>query len=385
MGTPDPNYRTNHERTVYVVGEFNVDLLKIAIPRITQLRYQSKDPISVVINSTGGDSDCLDALIAALSVTDPDGIESRVITSVVGEAASAGAILLTLGDYALATPASVIHFHGIRLSEYEVTTESAAQLANRLFRENQSIAHDMAKAMMPRIIHRFIRLKTDVRKYKRKEPRLAAAVAFVELAMDRTVTSRAHKIYSDSASRLIRVRNIIQSARRVKYSKGESPLKRDAKLLKHIIDFEMKDKDDPLDRIQEEGVRRIVSDYLMIRDFTFGDHMFFLDTLIRSCGPEFLDSQQLAKFKGLKATSETKAYAFLVDQTYFCVQDFWYLTVSIARRLLQGENRLPAPDAYWLGAIDEITGDKEAYGLRMLREREPKEKTPKKNTGSHQS
>jgi hypothetical protein len=51
------------------------------------------------------------------------------------------------------------------------------------------------------------------------------------------------------------------------------------------------------------------------------------------------------------------------------IQDFWYFTLVLAELFLQGENRLTAIDAYWLGAIDEIQGDEEHYGLRSLIER----------------
>jgi ATP-dependent protease ClpP protease subunit len=373
MVSPDYNYRVNPARTIYVVGDFNDDLLQTAIPRIAELRFENKDPISVVINSQGGDAICLEALIAALSVTDPDGNESRVITSVAGNAASAGAILLTSADYAIATVSSVIHFHGIRLSEYEITTESAAQIANNLSRKNTSIADEMARAMMPRIVHRFLRLKSEIDAFKkrRRSPRLAPVLAFAELAKERT-SGTAEKIFVKTVNRLIRVRHISSTISKIKFNRTETNLQKDAKLLKHIIDYELKDKASPVLHLNEGGIGQVMSDYMMIRDFTSGHHMYFLDELIALWGPDFLTEKDLISYNKQKSTSEKKAYAFLRDRAFFSVQDFWYLTVSIARALLRGENRLSSIDAYWLGAIDEITGDPDSYGIRAMMEKELK-------------
>jgi len=86
-------------------------------------------------------------------------------------------------------------------------------------------------------------------------------------------------------------------------------------------------------------------------------------------GPEFLNDQDLTEFKRLNAESKEDAKAFLVPRVLEAMEDFWYFTVSLARNLQQGENRLSSTDAYWLGVLDEITGTS-LQGMRAISEKE---------------
>ncbi len=369
MVVPDYNFRIRADRAVYVVGDFNEELLKQVIPRITELRFETTDPISVVISSHGGDVSCLESILSALSVRDPDGREIRVVSSVNGHADSCGAILLTMADYAIATSCSKIHFHGIRLSEYDLTTESASQIANHLSKENKSIADNMARAMMPRIMHRFSRLKKDIDAIRRKRRKYPSIMGFTDIIQER-ITPPTRKVFLKAVNRLIRVRQISSTLSEIKFRRRETALQKDAKLLEHIINYEVKDKSKRGLRFDEGGIGQVVFDYLTIRDFHFGEHLYFLDDLVNLWGPEFLSEQSLKKYNQLESESKPKAFKFLAAEVAFDVQDFWYLTLSLARSLLYGENNVPAWDAYWIGAIDEISGDSDCFGLRAMMEKD---------------
>lgn len=73
MSAPDYRFRVDPKRAVYVLGDFGDDLLKEVIPKIVELRSEPQKPLSVVINSFGGEATCLDAIVAALGVKDCDG------------------------------------------------------------------------------------------------------------------------------------------------------------------------------------------------------------------------------------------------------------------------------------------------------------------------
>jgi ATP-dependent protease ClpP protease subunit len=376
MGQPDYNYRINPARAIYILGEFADELLKRTVPAIIELRFENREPISVVINSHGGDATCLEAMAAALKSPDADGNIHRIVASVVGVAASAGAILLTLGDYSVATPTSVIYFHGIRLSEYEVTTESAAQVAASLSRQNRTIASAMTQTMVARVMHRYTRLKDEVKSLcdanKKKIPLAKAFIACVE----RRTTNAADRVLNKAIHRLGRIRIISQSIARVKFKPGESEKSQDAKVLKIVIDYHVRQHKNDEWELNSFGTNQVVADFLLVREFYSGELRGLLDKTKEVWGPEFLADDKLVEYNTLKGGDPNKLKEFIDGEVSSIVEDFWYLTVSIARALLEGENQLTAKDAYWIGAIDEITGDAEHYGMRSVAENDDPSPAP---------
>jgi len=66
--TDDPaGYRENHKRAIYIAGEINKELLHKLAPQINELRCTSCEPITVYIDSVGGDievqRDCVASLL----------------------------------------------------------------------------------------------------------------------------------------------------------------------------------------------------------------------------------------------------------------------------------------------------------------------------------
>ena len=49
------------------------------------------------------------------------------------------------------------------------------------------------------------------------------------------------------------------------------------------------------------------------------------------------------------------------------IEPLWYFVVALCRLLQQGENRLTAVDAYWLGLVDEVVGAR-LPSLRLIAE-----------------
>lgn len=87
---PDPNYRENHKRALYLTGEITADMVDRLTPRVHELR-EILDPITVYINSPGGEVAAADRLRNLIQMPDQDGITRRLITVVTDEAASAAA------------------------------------------------------------------------------------------------------------------------------------------------------------------------------------------------------------------------------------------------------------------------------------------------------
>jgi len=98
-----------------VTGHINQELVYALTPQILRLLHESRDPISVYINSPGGVVANATEILRLLQNPGMDSASAcRIITIVTSLAASSAAILLTHGDYAIAYPKSIIHFHGVR-------------------------------------------------------------------------------------------------------------------------------------------------------------------------------------------------------------------------------------------------------------------------------
>ena len=204
--------------------------------------------------------------------------------------------------------------------------------------------------------------------HQKKRRKYPAVLGFTDIIQER-ITPTTRKVFLKAVNRLIRVRQISSTLLEIKFGRRETALQKDAKLLEHIINYEIKDKSKRGLRLNEYGVGQVVFDYLTIRDFHFGEHLYFLDDLVNLWGPEFLTEKSLKTYNKLESESKPKAFKFLAAEVAVAVQDFWYLTLSLARSLLYGENSLPAWDAYWIGVIDEISGDSDCFGLRAMMEK----------------
>ncbi len=91
-------------RAIYVDGKIDDELVKKLTPEILRLKQKSKQPITVAIDSYGGNIPALEALIGLLKAPDQDGRRCEVYTTVTNRAYSAAANLLAFGDYAVAFP-----------------------------------------------------------------------------------------------------------------------------------------------------------------------------------------------------------------------------------------------------------------------------------------
>jgi len=128
---PNKSYRLNPDRAIYINGVISDDLLTQLAPKILSLQHESRDPISVYIDSPGGSPASMESILRLLHVTDQDRSDScDIVTAVTGRADSAAADLLSSGDYAIAFPSTKILHHGVRRVERNpLTFESTSQLS----------------------------------------------------------------------------------------------------------------------------------------------------------------------------------------------------------------------------------------------------------------
>jgi ATP-dependent protease ClpP protease subunit len=194
---PDANFRLNHNRAVHVSSLIDQGLLDRLTPQIVALCAQSREPITVFIDSQGGSVASAELILRLLQSTDQDGSAlCNLITVVTGRAASAAADLLSSGDYAIAYPESNILFHGVRTSlSNPVTVELASFLSESLKLSNDRYAMTLAKKSEVRFMFRFFVLRSAFGEYRTKvnKANLPDLECFLGMVKEQT-SYRAEKI-----------------------------------------------------------------------------------------------------------------------------------------------------------------------------------------------
>jgi len=173
---------------VYVQGKIDQALVNKLTPDIIRLQSQSRDPITVYIDSEGGRTFHADMLTRLLTASDQDNSRScRIITVTTGLAASAAADLLCSGGYAIAHAGSVIFFHGVRRSGEEITVAVASSIAHSLRRTNERYAIGLADKSIRRLGFRYAWLHGQFDAFRARvgKPQESDIACFVGLISER--------------------------------------------------------------------------------------------------------------------------------------------------------------------------------------------------------
>lgn len=367
MAKADYNYRADPSRSITVFGQFSDDLINRVLFEICALRAKNAEPITVFVNSPGGLVRGLDVIRGAITAKDADGNGCRMITVAAGDCSSAAASLFTLGGYAIAYPHSNFHFHGVRLSEVEVTMEDATSIAHYLAGRNRAIALDIANSMIARLIFRYLLLIEEVAKRQNEAPDESPLQSFA-LCLQSRVSLHADQLLERTMKHVQRVLTLSAKVlKSVKLEPGEAGIKHDTKVFRAVLAYELRLNRGSDWRLDSDGLTRVSEDYFLLRDFYIGEHHAVVESLIEGYGHYFLEGEAGKEWREKQAADGESAKKFLTEKTFPLVKLFWYFTIVLARLLQQGENRLEAEDAYWLGAADEVVGT-EMRGERMIME-----------------
>jgi hypothetical protein len=121
------------------------------------------------------------------------------------------------------------------------------------------------------------------------------------------------------------------------------------------------------------GLNAIREDFILLIDYEDGSHMSNLDQLSQSWGSFLLDADARAIYE---ATPKDEQPAYILTHTKERFRQVWHFPVSVCRELQQGENRLSAHDAYWLGLINEIPGTVHLSIREMVEQRDEVNASP---------
>lgn len=364
----DFSYRPNTERAIYLHGDIDPELVSSLTPQILSLQSQSRMPITVFIDSPGGNVESTHDLLELLSVSNQNYEEPcDIITVATVHAYSAAADILTSGSYAIAYPNSRILHHGTRIFEREWTYEKTAERAKDFRISQDNYAATILRKSYHRLFNRFHELYMSSEQFEcfRHTHNLEYGLALINaewyLGMIWEKLSGGAKDVIAGAKNLLDKYQTLQDIA-AKPSRYRTCSKIEAERIKAMVDYEVtKHKKDKSWCFLNGGLEELTDDFYLLNYFinvsTDESWKEYLNNAVEAAMTA--DAKQSNKFVQVAYERKRKMCEQLFSST---IKSIWPLFASISRVLQQGENWLTAADAYWLGLIDEVWGVKELAG-----------------------
>lgn len=365
----DPSFQEDYESSIIIDGPIDSSLTSKVAPRVLDLRGQKTRKITVYINSNGGHTMEADAIFRLLKFRGNDDYSPWVVTVAFGNAKSAAADMLAMGDYAIAYPNASIHFHGVRYADVpELTMEDASQYSEVLSDKNSAAALRLANAAFGRTVLLYLTQYQQFNEVRKKlgKPDLRDSECFFSIISE--------KLYSDSAKRV--VKTALGHFNENNSLSGIALTKANAKPHKSTLEYELRvfhsvvahltsKKEDKLAGLTNKKLTEITTAFKLLRDYHLGPHTALLKNLVSKYGTYFLTPDETKHYESLQAGPKDEMESWLEGLVSAKIRDLWYLVVSTWQALQEDENPLTPSDAYWLGVVDEVAGT-DLAALRIL-------------------
>ena len=268
MPAHDKDYRENFARSLFLTGKITQETAYALSPRIKELRAASGDPITLYIDSPGGSSAVAEGIRFLIKAPDQDGRRCRLITVVIGTAASAAADLLALGDYAIAEPQADILYHGSRQAfEQLLTFEGATSVAANLQEANERLALRLARSSFRRIIWRVVQLKDAIEKFRDGPEGLEELVEALTAKFTPGNAMLLREAIAKQKS-LQEVQTAADNYLKKRKNVAQWPTKQlEPELVRALVDYRSRlhKEDDWL--LSRTGMREVASDFNLIHDY----------------------------------------------------------------------------------------------------------------------
>lgn len=376
MITENPDYRINPNRAIFIHGQIYDDLIPTFLPDLLRLQHESRNPITVFIDSPGGSPDTAEKIINLIRLGDQNNAAPCwFITCATVLAASAAADLLSSGDYAVALPTSIIHFHGLRLAEVSaVTAERSSSIAHSLRMVNRVYAEELAFKTQRRFMFRYMMNRDKFREVRKQKGFSSASdlECFVHF-LKGNLSPTARKV-CDSAMERNKLYKTLLTTGKAKKKKNPGSAKVEASALKKIIEYELDaHKTDATWSFSMGGIIELLNHFHV---FTEYNEKFISERVQYWC--ESMGILLLApgeREEVGKITDEVARNTKIVQIARPHFEDVWPYFMALCHTLQEGENRFTATDAYWLGLIDEVIG-RPLFSMRQLLEFIPDDPAP---------
>lgn len=362
------NFRPNPDRGVFLNDLVGAELLKKLTPEILGLKSKNVAPITLYIDSFGGNIFYARSLRELLRSPDQDGATCPLITVVTGYAASSAADLLAAGNYALAYPHARIICHGNRREDQEITQERAWSLAKFLAVSNEEFALQYAHDCIGRFIFRYCNQISNFVEIRKAEGHEEAKDIECFLYVLKSNVSSHLQMLLDNAYNQSTASEALDAFVERKLEGASAPARSaefETHVLKAILDFELENNLGQNWSFLRAGMEQIEEKFRLTIDRHLEHHH---DAVFKQClrwSEFFLTDQEQAE---LERPSSDEDFARLIAKISEHLRPIWFLLVAIGRLLQKGEYELSAGDAYWFGLVDEVYGRDDLVSLREFLE-----------------
>ena len=373
MLVPDPNFRPDPNRAIFISGHIDQALVDRLTPTIMQLCARNRQPISVYIDSKGGSPQSAETILRLLKATNQDNESGcHIITIVTTRAASAAADLLSAGDYAIAFPDTSILFHGVRTPTWSdlVTMEQASTIADYLKLSNDRYAMTLARKSERRFMYLFFALQNQFQAHRTKvnNPNLPPLECFIGLVRG-NISDLANKILDRAWDRYERYNALLShvfalagKAKKNPFAGGASEAEIESFMLRAIVQFELKkNKADRKWTFSGRGLVRVNDDFFLLQEYFATAYGIEFNQLCERWADLVLTDADNAELALIQEPERTEKKRTMVRPHF---QPAWSFLVALCHALQEGENEISALDAFWLGLIDEVLGQ---HGLPLKR------------------
>jgi ATP-dependent protease ClpP protease subunit len=365
MSPPIDLFKENPARGIYITREIDQSLFRELFPQILYLKA-SNEPICLFIDSNGGRIYYADLIANLIRCPNQNGKPFHLITVGVGYVASCAADLLALGDYSIIYPFCHVHYHGTREQSNGITLQEIPFLADNLRCTNEQYALRLAGKMFRRMT--FLIMEVALEKRIKQPPsgspesNLLIDVTKLDVEIGKFEKLLAEKLagvngetqlFDDALSKRKKFKELVGSLRGFGID-----VKNEAALFTHLINLESKTHP----KVKLTGLLPVIEDdYQQVMDFFFGKYQRDLHAIIAESQFAFLTPSEAQKCQ--TEINPQARLQFIIDTVSPRLEPLWFLAVSLARTLQEGEFPMNPGEAYWLGLVDEVVGS----GLPCLR------------------
>lgn len=364
------NYRPNPDRCIVIDGKIDEQMVTRVTPTLLKL-LRTRKPITVYIsNSPGGPIDSMEALLRLLNSPHQDSDRlCRIITVVTRKAGSAAADLLCSGDYAIAYPNSIIHYHGGRVYEEDALTKEKTNLLAQYLRWTSDVdAWQLAGKIESRfrLLYLTSRDKFPAIRAQHAPKRMTDFECFIDLIMGK-LSDNGKRVCEAARDRYKRYEKLLNQIPRKKKSSRQRRAILEAEQIKVILDFELAaNRKNRKWTFRYGGLGRVTEDFHLLTEYIEGKENDRFKLWCSEWGPLALTSAEKVQIDAIE--NEQARAQRVIDIVRPILEPVWSFFVALCHALQEGENKLTAKDAYWLGLIDEVLGDSDMSALRLLME-----------------
>ncbi len=369
-------YRENAGRCVFIQGRIDQQQVYRVAPEILKLRGASSDPLTVYIDSFGGDTFFADAIQSLLQAPNQDGQSCRIITVATGLAASAAADLLASGDYAIAYRDSYIHYHGTRQpTQGDLTAENAESVAKSMKQTNERFALRLARKSFRRCFFNYGNLAGEfetqraILSSRQDTSDDTSDLACFARALSTRLSAQIAELPLRALKRQHAIRRLNERViQKAEYKDGDTLSVTEVEVLKRVLDHKLEENAASEWLLSGGGLADVAEDFGLIIDYYFGEYRSYLAKLLPEFGDLLLNSAELEEWKVIQGKSPDERDTWLKSKVAPRLHPLWYFVVCLSRLLQQGEFGLTPRDAYWLGIVDEVIGTDDLPSPRLVLE-----------------